>query len=171
MPQNRYARKIGLLLLNRADTADMRWGLQIRYICDAQAITDHLCTQSELGSFIINVPESERNTTSIFNKAFTLSSNDTDGAIYEISKSGYYCVALVPVENSSGTLGKFGAWVEWRFPYGELPAVDYPKLVVSFRVFEVATALDILLLIPFAVLWSIFIDIFNYWSLLGYSNL
>lgn len=62
--------------------------------------------------------------------------NETDGAIYEISKSGYYCVALVPVENASGQLGKFGAWVEWRFPYGELPAVDYPKLVVSDPVWQ-----------------------------------
>jgi hypothetical protein len=105
--------------------------IQLRYICDAQAIADHLCTQSELGTFIINVPENERNTTSIFDHLFTLTPNETDGTIYEISNTGYYCVAIVPVENSSGALSKFDAWVEWKFPYGELPAVDYPKLMVS----------------------------------------
>ncbi|KAH8547741.1 lung seven transmembrane receptor-domain-containing protein [Umbelopsis sp. PMI_123] len=98
-------------------------------MCDSQAVADHLCTTSDIGTFIIDVPENERNTTSILNQAFSLKANESDGVIYAISKTGYYCLAIVPVEDASGTLGHFGAWVEWRFPYGELPAVDYPKLI------------------------------------------
>ncbi|CAM0141076.1 unnamed protein product [Umbelopsis sp. WA50703] len=126
---------------------------ELRYICDAQAIADHLCTQSELGTFIINVPENERNTTSIFDHLFTLTPNETDGTIYEISNTGYYCVAIVPVENSSGALGKFDAWVEWKFPYGELPAVDYPKLMF-YGLFS-------LIYLVIGIYWGI--QTFRYW--------
>ncbi|KAJ2957540.1 hypothetical protein NQZ79_g6784 [Umbelopsis isabellina] len=126
---------------------------ELRYICDAEAIADHLCTQGELGTFIINVPENERNTTSIFDHLFTLTPNETDGTIYEVSKTGYYCVAIVPVENSSGALGKFDAWVEWKFPYGELPAIDYPKLMF-YGLFS-------LIYLVIGIYWGI--QTFRYW--------
>lgn len=51
----------------------------------------------------------------------------TEMALYKVEKTGYYCVAMVPAGNGS----TFEAFVEWKFPYGELPAIDYPKLLVS----------------------------------------
>lgn len=47
-------------------------------------------------------------------------------ALYKVEKTGYYCVAMVPAGNGS----TFEAFVEWKHPYGELPATDYPKLLV-----------------------------------------
>ncbi|CAO3614724.1 unnamed protein product [Mucor hiemalis] len=47
-------------------------------------------------------------------------------ALYKVEKTGYYCVAMVPAGNGS----TFEAFVEWKFPYGELPAIDYPKLLL-----------------------------------------
>ncbi|CAO3697283.1 unnamed protein product [Umbelopsis ramanniana] len=126
----------------------------LKYICDSSAIADHLCPSSDLGAFIINVPENERNTTSILNQAVSLKANDSDGAIYSISKTGYYCLAIVPVEDASGAYGHFGAWVEWRFPYGELPAVDYPKLIF-YGVFSI-----IYLII--GLFWAV--QTFRYWG-------
>lgn len=59
-----------------------------------------------------------------------MTGNATEMALYKVEKTGYYCVALVPAGNGS----VFEAWVEWRFPYGELPAGDYPKLLVCIHV-------------------------------------
>lgn len=58
-----------------------------------------------------------------------MTGNQTEMALYKVENTGYYCVALVPAGNDNGTW--FEAWVEWKFPYGELPAVDYPKLLVK----------------------------------------
>jgi len=59
-----------------------------------------------------------------------MTGNQTEMALYKVDYTGYYCVALVPAGNDNSTW--FEAWVEWKFPYGELPAVDYPKLLVSW---------------------------------------
>lgn len=61
---------------------------------------------------------------------FTMTGNQTEMALYKVDYTGYYCVALVPAGNDNSTW--FEAWVEWKFPYGELPAVDYPKLLVRW---------------------------------------
>lgn len=55
-----------------------------------------------------------------------MTGNQTEMALYKVEQTGYYCVALIHAGNDSS----FEAWVEWKFPYGELPAVDYPKLLV-----------------------------------------
>lgn len=53
-------------------------------------------------------------------------------ALYKVENTGYYCVALIPTTLNTGANNTyFEAWIEWKFPYGELPAVDYPKLLVN----------------------------------------
>lgn len=52
---------------------------------------------------------------------------------YEVNKSGYYCAAAVPVPSNLSDQF-FTVTVEWRNPYGNLPAADYPKLPVR-RIF------------------------------------
>lgn len=43
-------------------------------------------------------------------------------------------MALIPTTlNTNGNSTYFEAWIEWKFPYGELPAVDYPKLLVNIN--------------------------------------
>ncbi|KAI8067188.1 lung seven transmembrane receptor-domain-containing protein [Gongronella butleri] len=78
------------------------------------------------GQFLIN-----QNTAgeSIVTSSVALNGTITKAALYKVEDTGYYCVAIIPTSGgSNGTY--FEAWVEWRFPYGELPAVDYPKLVL-----------------------------------------
>jgi hypothetical protein len=50
---------------------------------------------------------------------------------YNIKETGFYCVAIIESININGQSSKFDSFVEWHFPYGELPAEDYPKLVVK----------------------------------------
>jgi hypothetical protein len=97
------------------------------YICDSLAVSHKLCSSSQLGQFITTIPSDQINSTSILTETLSLTGNQTEMALYKVEKTGYYCVALVPAGNGT----TFEAFVEWRFPYGELPAVDYPKLLVK----------------------------------------
>ncbi|KAL9547696.1 hypothetical protein MBANPS3_006041 [Mucor bainieri] len=98
------------------------------YVCDELAVSHKLCSSSEIGQFITNLPSDKKNSSSIMTSTFTMTGNQTEMALYKVDSTGYYCVALVPAGNDNGTW--FEAWVEWKFPYGELPAVDYPKLLL-----------------------------------------
>jgi hypothetical protein len=102
------------------------------YVCDQSAVTRKLCKSSELGQFITNLPADKKNSSSILTSSIQMTGNKTEAALYKVDYTGYYCVALVPVTGKEGSNDTyFEAWVEWRFPYGELPAADYPKLLVS----------------------------------------
>ncbi|EPB85932.1 hypothetical protein HMPREF1544_07264 [Mucor circinelloides 1006PhL] len=98
------------------------------YVCDQLAVSHKLCSSSEIGQFITNLPSDKKNSSSIMTSTFTMTGNQTEMALYKVDYTGYYCVALVPAGNDNSTW--FEAWVEWKFPYGELPAVDYPKLLL-----------------------------------------
>lgn len=100
--------------------------IQYTYVCDSIAVADKICKSSQLGQFIARIPADQQNTTSIMTTSLTLNGSNPEVALYKVEETGYYCVALFPTGN--GTY--FEAWVEWKFPYGELPAVDYPKLLV-----------------------------------------
>lgn len=102
----------------------------MEYICDEQAIKQHLCTEAQKGQFIIQ-PSSSNATNSILTDVIALNYTLEKAALYPVEKTGYYCVALIPSTSASSNTSYFEAWVEWKFPYGELPAVDYPKLVVG----------------------------------------
>ncbi|KAI7892541.1 lung seven transmembrane receptor-domain-containing protein [Mucor mucedo] len=95
------------------------------YICDSSAAKKKLCKESEIGQFITSVPAGQKDT-SIVTESVVMNGTRTEMALYKVEKTGYYCVALVPAGDNS----VFEAWVEWRFPYGELPAGDYPKLLL-----------------------------------------
>lgn len=92
------------------------------------AVSHKLCKSSQLDQFITSVPADQVNTTSILTSTIAMTGNATEMALYKVDKTGYYCVALVPVGNNS----TFEAWVNWSHSYGELPAGDYPKLLVSY---------------------------------------
>ncbi|KAI9261320.1 lung seven transmembrane receptor-domain-containing protein [Helicostylum pulchrum] len=109
------------------------------YICDKLAVSHKLCTASQTGQFITTVPAAEANTTSILTSTINMTGNATEMAMYKVEKTGYYCVALIPTGNGS----TFEAWVEWRYPYGELPAGDYPKLLLYGAFACVYTAVGI----------------------------
>ncbi|KAG0743501.1 hypothetical protein G6F57_005062 [Rhizopus arrhizus] len=126
----------------------------IAYICDRLAISHNLCKSSQLGQFITHIPSDQANTTSVYTKTLTLSGNETEAALYKVDATGYYCVALTSTASTNQTDSFFEAWVEWKFPYGELPATDYPKLLL-YGVFA-------FVYLAVGLFW--FVQSFRYWS-------
>ncbi|CAO3676360.1 unnamed protein product [Rhizopus stolonifer] len=125
------------------------------YVCERSTISRNLCKSSQLGQFITNIPSSETNTTSIYTETLTLDGNQTEAALYKVDRTGYYCVALTDSTLSSNqTSSFFEAWVEWKFPYGELPATDYPKLLL-YGVFAIVY-------LAVGLFWLV--QSFRYWS-------
>ncbi|KAI9264356.1 lung seven transmembrane receptor-domain-containing protein, partial [Phascolomyces articulosus] len=83
------------------------------------------------GNFI--VPQDGQEENSIFTHAFDLKKSeettDPEIALYKVEETGYYCVAILPANLENDTTAYFDSWIEWRLPYGNLPASDYPKLL------------------------------------------
>ncbi|ORZ06454.1 lung seven transmembrane receptor-domain-containing protein [Absidia repens] len=124
----------------------------MEYICDDQAIRQQLCTKEHQGQFITHVTGNE--TTSILTDTIALNHTLEKAALYKVENTGYYCVAIVPTTAAAGANSTyFEAWVEWKFPYGELPAVDYPKLVL-YGVFA-------LVYLAVGLFWGV--QTFRYW--------
>ncbi|KAI7907318.1 lung seven transmembrane receptor-domain-containing protein [Cokeromyces recurvatus] len=121
------------------------------YVCDPLAVSHKLCQSSQLGQFITHIPVDKQNTTSIFTETLTMRGNQTEMALYKVEYTGYYCVAMVP-GNSNESESYFEAWVEWHFPYGELPAVDYPKLIL------------------YGVFTCVYLAVGIFWSVQSYRN-
>ncbi|CEG67577.1 hypothetical protein RMATCC62417_03986 [Rhizopus microsporus] len=120
------------------------------YVCNRQAVSRKLCKSSQLGQFIMSIPSDQKNTTSIYTETLELKGNQTEAALYKVDKTGYYCVALAAVNQTSSFVE---AWVEWKFPYGELPATDYPKLLL-YGVFA-------FVYLAVGIFW--FVQSFRYW--------
>ncbi|KAI9027434.1 lung seven transmembrane receptor-domain-containing protein [Phycomyces nitens] len=127
---------------------------EMRYICDKKSVADKLCTNSTLNEFIVHVPAAEKNTTSILTTVFDMKPDKKEVALYTIENTGYYCVVLVPVGSGNENSTYFESWIEWKFPYGELPAVDYPKLLF-YGVFS-------LVYLCVGLFWGI--QCFRYWQ-------
>lgn len=87
------------------------------------------------GNFI--VPQDDNGSTSIFTASFNLTNgtetSDSEIALYKVNETGYYCVAIMSTDLKNDPNEYFGSWIEWRMPYGNLPAADYPKLLVCGR--------------------------------------
>ncbi|KAI8145872.1 lung seven transmembrane receptor-domain-containing protein [Fennellomyces sp. T-0311] len=89
-----------------------------------------MCDEKQKGGFI--VPQDDETKSSIFTHAFDLKKaegGDPEIALYKVESTGYYCVALLPVNTEDETASYFDSWIEWKLPYGNLPASDYPKLL------------------------------------------
>ncbi|CAG8724693.1 422_t:CDS:10, partial [Dentiscutata erythropus] len=77
--------------------------------------------KGERGSIVFN-----KDASSIVDHVFNFDSTGEDQSfIYHVNKTGFYCVAAFSFEDR---VGDFMIRIDWRNPYGELPASDYPKL-------------------------------------------
>ncbi|KAI8138076.1 lung seven transmembrane receptor-domain-containing protein [Fennellomyces sp. T-0311] len=92
------------------------------YVCSKKAEAEKLCDGAQIGQFII-----QPNATSVLSAVFDVQSGKGEAALYKVEKTGFYCVIMAPSSNEDDTY--FDAWVEWKHPYGRLPAMDYPKLL------------------------------------------
>ncbi|CAO3650781.1 unnamed protein product [Cunninghamella blakesleeana] len=126
---------------------------EVDYVCDEAAIKKQLCKKEQEGQFITNVPANQ--TTSILTANIPLNNSLEKAALYKVENTGYYCVAILPTTlNTSDNITYFEAWVEWKYPYGELPAVDYPKLLL-YGIFA-------LIYLSVGIFWGI--QSFRYWD-------
>ena len=97
--------------------ADNNASLQRIYVCNLAAYRANLCSASQLGRFIIDMPPGlSANSTSIFTTAVRFDSRAATGdgtdAVpatinsgpfnYSVTRTGYYCVGAVPVTISTG---------------------------------------------------------------------
>ncbi|KAI9890735.1 MAG: hypothetical protein M1814_003665 [Vezdaea aestivalis] len=92
-----------------------------QYICNGENVDRKLCTEEQLGQWIL----ANNATTKSKNKIFTQATNLKDvGPIkYEVKKTGYYCVIIDPY-----TAEQFKGVVSFRNAFGELPAAQIAKL-------------------------------------------
>ncbi|CDH48668.1 integral membrane protein [Lichtheimia corymbifera JMRC:FSU:9682] len=103
---------------------------QVQYICDDYAVDNHICDAVDYGTFIVK--QDPNDNSSIFTTAFSLKKNETalpEIVLYKVDYTGYYCVAIIHANLEPEEGDRFDAWIEWRLPYGNLPASDYPKLL------------------------------------------
>ena len=103
-----------------------RWRLTLlsqmkETICDAANVEAKLCTEDQIGSFLLtgNVTDASQNP--IISRAIHL--NNPDAVKYPVRKTGFYCVSTYAYSGEEYT-----AVVTFRNSYGELPAAQIAKL-------------------------------------------
>ncbi|BDD55904.1 hypothetical protein MPDQ_003282 [Monascus purpureus] len=90
-------------------------------ICDDASIEQKLCTEEQLGSFILVPNATERALNPIISDTIHL--KDPVNIDYPIKKTGFYCVSTFAFSGHD-----YQAIVEFRNAYGELPAAQIAKL-------------------------------------------
>ena len=90
-------------------------------ICDTENVGAGLCTNDQLGAFILAVNATEKSKNPINTQAIHL--KDPPATNYPIRKTGFYCVSTYAYSDQDYT-----AVVEFRNSYGELPAAQIAKL-------------------------------------------
>ncbi|ODQ64621.1 hypothetical protein NADFUDRAFT_47254 [Nadsonia fulvescens var. elongata DSM 6958] len=99
---------------------------KIKYICDQNAINEKLCSEENLGTFIIPKKDSD-NFKNLFAPVVSKKVNlkDPNSLVYDIQKSGYYCIGTYP----SSDKVKYKVVGNMQNAFGNLPASDIPKLM------------------------------------------
>jgi hypothetical protein len=90
-------------------------------ICDPESVSAGLCTDKEIGAFILSANATELSKNTIISKAINL--KDPIALNYPIRRTGFYCVSTYAYSNVD-----YKAVVEFRNSYGELPAAQIAKL-------------------------------------------
>lgn len=100
-----------------------------QYVCDDYAVSAELCTEDDLGKFIVQQeaynPYTKENRT-LVNPIMTFSQDFTGlhDTKYPVSKTGFYCVTVF----TSSKDVKFNAVVNFRNAYGHLAGSEINKL-------------------------------------------
>lgn len=100
------------------DSQDYR---DLETICTSNAASAGLCTEEEIGTFILAPNATELSKNPISNEAIHL--KDPKAINYPIRRTGYYCVSTYAFSDH-----EYNGVVEFRNAYGELPAAQIAKL-------------------------------------------
>ncbi|KAK9478580.1 lung seven transmembrane receptor-domain-containing protein [Lipomyces japonicus] len=93
-----------------------------QYVCDDNAVNNKLCDSDQLGQFLLS--GSDNGTiASVFTKAVNLNTDDLDSVIYEVKRTGFYCVGSYAL-SAEGYTGI----VTFQNAFGNLPASQIAKL-------------------------------------------
>lgn len=90
-------------------------------ICDATNVDAKLCTEDQIGSFLLTKNATDASKNAILSTAVHL--NDPTAIKYSVRKTGFYCVSTYAYSGED-----YGAVVTFRNSYGELPAAQIAKL-------------------------------------------
>ncbi|KAJ5121496.1 Transmembrane receptor eukaryota [Penicillium bovifimosum] len=90
-------------------------------ICDASNVEAKICTEEQLGSFVLTSNATDVSLNPILSKAIHL--NNPDAVRYPVRKTGFYCVSTYAYSGQ-----EYNAVVTFRNSYGELPAAQIAKL-------------------------------------------
>lgn len=90
-------------------------------ICDKASVDANLCTEDQIGSFLLAPNATDASKHLIISKAVNL--NDPVAVNYPVKKTGFYCVSTYSYSGQD-----YKAVVEFRNAYGELPAAQIAKL-------------------------------------------
>ena len=94
--------------------------MQMVYVCDATAVGAGLCTNEELGQFIVS-PDVDKSRSQIITQAIHL--KDPAAINYPVLRTGYYCISTEAFNTEEYT-----GIIEFRNAYGELAAAQIAKL-------------------------------------------
>ncbi|PLW21647.1 hypothetical protein PCANC_01096 [Puccinia coronata f. sp. avenae] len=126
--------------------AENSWQEDRVYVCTLDAIVQSLCTQAQLGEFIVSPLPSgvKRDSLNIWTQRVKLEAkpipSDTGTPMgsgpfrYNVTKTGYYCVGAVPLtaglpSSSNATFSTYTGVVAFENVFkGNLPAGEYPKV-------------------------------------------
>ncbi|ERS96988.1 uncharacterized protein SPSK_02343 [Sporothrix schenckii 1099-18] len=90
-------------------------------ICEPQYVKLGYCNATSVGEFVLQPNTTEKSNNLVFTKAVDI--KNAEPVNYSIKKTGYYCVVTAPFQATD-----YGAVIEFRNAYGELPATQIPKL-------------------------------------------
>ena len=94
---------------------------ELATICDQRNVQAKLCTDEDIGSFILAPNATELSQSPILSKAIHL--KDPGPINYPIKSTGFYCVSTFAYSGQD-----YRGVVEFRNAYGELPAAQIAKL-------------------------------------------
>ncbi|EFE37282.1 hypothetical protein TRV_08093 [Trichophyton verrucosum HKI 0517] len=95
--------------------------IQKKLICGPPSVEAKLCTEKEIGSFILAPNATEKAKSPLISLAINMT--DPKPIKYPVSKTGFYCVTTYPYTDM-----EYEGVVTFRNAYGELPATQVPKL-------------------------------------------
>lgn len=129
-------------LIGKYDVAQEKYGHYVRralmltqfktYICTSLAMQHGLCTQDQLGYYIV---DNSTTVNTIQQKQFDFGEKLTEpqSMTYPVTSTGFYCVGVMPLTTSTTAKNteRFHGHVEYHNRFdGQLAAAEHPKLYV-----------------------------------------
>ncbi|KAJ1976441.1 hypothetical protein H4R34_003977 [Dimargaris verticillata] len=131
------------------------------YVCNQEAIDLKLCTDAERGQMLITSPETAGNPIHTEYVDLTKAAEASTPFVvsYTVNETGIYCVDVMAST-------PFHAESLWINPYGNLPAMDFPKLLFYGMLALVYLVVGLTWLVGTVRFWREILPVQNYLSLL-----